>query len=514
VGTAQGAADNVGLFRADAAGVVPIARAGQAVGSEGIISSVAGSLGNAALNEAGQVAFPAVIALNGGGSTTAIFRSDGTAQTLTQIVGQGQALPTGNGVYGPLYLVGTPPTLNNAGQVVFSSRIDSASNGQTFGLFRGDGVSVIPIELLFSPAPDGTLFGSLTAGPVLNDSGTVALTTTLYQTNRLALGSALAVTDGPSAAFYGQTGQSTPDGQGTFNTARAPYLNDVGQAAFVASVQTAGSAFTALYFVSSSGAVTEVARTGNPVPGLTGENLVQFEWLTLNNSGQLAFTARTCCHAGVFLWNPATGVIRSLAVSGQGPPDGNGVINVVSGSATSPVELNDSGEAAFASFITGSGILNDFGVFFYDDKLGLVQAARYGDPLLGSTINQLNLATGASKAYTAGTAAGRAFSPLNNRGQLAYSFVLADGRSGVAVWTMPSKPQARVTALTRTKKDTHISWSATAGVTSVVQASTNAGGRFVDISGNIPPGPATNTFVEVGGATNGPTRFYRIRLAP
>jgi len=403
--------------------------------------------------------------------------------------------------------------LNNAGQVVFSSRIDNAANGQSFGLFRGDGLGVTPLAVLFSPAPDGILFGSPTAGPVLTDSGTAAFSTTVFQANRLALGSALAITDGRTGAFYGRTRQATPDGQGTFNTATAPYLNKAGQAAFIASVQGTGAAYTGLYFV-NDGAVTEVARTGNPAPGIPGESLVQFAWLTLNNTGQLAFTAKTCCHGGVFVWSPVTGFTRTLVLSGQSPPAGNGVISLLYGSANSPLELNDSGQAAFASSITGSGVLSDFGIFFDDDRLGLVQVARYGDPFLGSTIRQLNLATGASKAYTTGGAAGRAFSPLNNRGQLAYSFVLADGRSGVAVWTLPSKAQARVTALTRVNNDTRISWTATAGFTSVVQASTNVTANYVDISGNILPGPATNTFVELGGATNRPARFYRIRLAP
>src|SRR5262249_3735287 len=150
----------------------------------------------------------------------------------------------------------------------------------------------------------------------------------------------------------------------------------------------------------------------------------------------------------------------------------------------SPVEMNDFGQVAFGSFVGGSSF-NDFAIFFYDDSVGLVQVARYGDSLLGSTVKSLNLATGASKADTPGGAAGRPFSPLNNRGEIASSFALTDGRAGVAVWTPPPSPELRFTSISVRGTDVYLAWNAPARATSVVQASSSVSGTFMDISGNV-----------------------------
>ena len=516
VGTANGSADNSGLFRGDGSNLVQIARAGQSFGPGGVFSDVAGFQGNAALNQSGQVAFPAFLSVTDGGGITGIFRGSGTPESLTQIARQGQMVPSGNGVFGLSYAVSAPPTLNDAGQVAFYVGIDDATNKQSIGLFRGDGATVTSIAVVKSPISGATNFGSLTAGPVLNRAGAVAFATSLLISNIFASVSAVAVSDGANPTLYARTGQPTPDGNGTFNAPLAPFINDSGQVAFVSSAQGITGSYHALYFGNGT-ALTEIARTGQPAPGLGGEAFDQFEWVYLNNPGQVAFTAITCCTPAIYRWSPTTGTVTNLIRKGQAAPDGNGVIDLLHGSESSPVELNDQGQIAFISFVIGGSLFNDTGIFFYDDTLGLLQVARIGDPLLGSSVKTLNLATGASRANLAGAAAGRAFSPLNNHGQVAYSFVLADGRAGVAVWTPPAIAQLRVTDIALAGTDVHLSWTAPAGTTNVVQASATVSGPFEDISGNISAagtGQLTNSFIELGGTTNRPARFYRVRRVP
>jgi pectin methylesterase-like acyl-CoA thioesterase len=71
--------------------------------------------------------------------------------------------------------------------------------------------------------------------------------------------------------------------------------------------------------------------------------------------------------------------------------------------------------------------------------------------------------------------------------------------------------------------DVAITWTTAGGRTNAVQATAGdaSGGYstngFTDISGAIEipgNGDATTNFVDVGGATNGPSRYYRIRLVP
>lgn len=512
VGTAQGTRDNSGLFRGDGAALIQIARAGQPFGPGGEFSF----FGVPALNEPGQVAFAAFLQATDGGGVTGVFRGAGTPGSLTQIVRQGESVPSGNGEFGIVFSAPAPPTLNAAGQVAFHTLIANATNQQTTGLFRGNGSSITPIAVFNTPAPGGNSFGALSAGPVMNDMGYLAFGTTLFDLRNPVFGSAVAVSDGSTASMYARPGQSTPDGTGTFNTSVAVFLNDSGQVAFVTSVNGLTGSRSSIY-VADGASLTEISRTGDAAFGLAGQPLAQYEWLYLNNTDQVAFTAITCCNSGIFRWDPATKVYTNLVVKGQATPDGSGVISLLYSSYLSPVELNDSGQIAFGSIVTGGSLFNDFGIFFYDDRLGLLHVARLGDALLGSTITKLSLATGASKANTASSAAGRPFSPLNNHGQVAYSFVLADGRSGVAVWTPSPLPQLRLTGIQIGGHEVDLAWTAPGGSTNVVQASSSVSGGYADISGNISSagtGQVTNTFSEIGGATNGLTRFYRVRQVP
>jgi len=59
-----------------------------------------------------------------------------------------------------------------------------------------------------------------------------------------------------------------------------------------------------------------------------------------------------------------------------------------------------------------------------------------------------------------------------------------------------------------------ISWTAPVGATTCVQAASQPGGQFTNVSPNIVvTGSATN-FVDLGAATNQTARFYRVCLVP
>jgi len=65
--------------------------------------------------------------------------------------------------------------------------------------------------------------------------------------------------------------------------------------------------------------------------------------------------------------------------------------------------------------------------------------------------------------------------------------------------------------------DDWITWAAEGGVNYVVQASTDLGAGFSDVSPVIVPdgdGDTEATWVDAGAATNAAPRFYRVRLAP
>ena len=96
-----------------------------------------------------------------------------------------------------------------------------------------------------------------------------------------------------------------------------------------------------------------------------------------------------------------------------------------------------------------------------------------------------------------------------------------NGQAGFVVVPPPLSPPL-VTAITRESSDIRVTWTTTAGKTNVVQVTsggTNGGftNNFLDLS---PPiivpgsGQVGTNYLDSGGATNLPTRYYRVRLVP
>ncbi len=76
-----------------------------------------------------------------------------------------------------------------------------------------------------------------------------------------------------------------------------------------------------------------------------------------------------------------------------------------------------------------------------------------------------------------------------------------------------------ITSISRSGDDVQLSWTAAAGTTNVVQCASALGSAslFTDLGTNIivlGTGMVTNTYTDVGGATNASTRLYRVRMVP
>jgi len=112
-----------------------------------------------------------------------------------------------------------------------------------------------------------------------------------------------------------------------------------------------------------------------------------------------------------------------------------------------------------------------------------------------------------------------------------------DGQNNLAEFLAGTDPTNsasafRITGVTQEGDDVRITWTMADGRTNAVQAATGGtdGGyssNFIDISepiitsNSVQPeycishtGDVTTNYLDVGGATNGPVRFYRVRLVP
>jgi len=438
--------DDLGIFRGNGSSThVQIARKGQAVpdGSGTFSPSFFFGPPALALNEAGHVAFVGHFTDTFAGSNDSIglFRGNGPS-SLIQIARSGDVAPDSNGAFSRLG-ISHNPTLNDTGQAAFRSFLTSTSGGNidSSGIFRGDGTSS-PVQIAREgdATTDGNGRFSSFDIPALNNIGQVAFHSFLTGTiGGSSDNSSIFRGDGTSSPVQiAREGQTAPDGNGSFSSFLSfPVLNDSGQVAFLSSLtgtNGGNSDDVGIFRGNGTSSPVQIARAGNVAPDGNG-NFSDFIDSTINDSGQVAFLGLlTGTRSG---FRDDRGIFRGdgmsrpvqLAREGQTAPDGKGIFSEFRNPA-----LNDAGQAAFLAYFTSnSSGSRDHGLYLYDDLLGLMQVARVGDTLLDSTITRLSFVD--SSAFIGDEQSG-----LNEHGQIAFQFALADGREGIAVASVVPEP--------------------------------------------------------------------------
>jgi hypothetical protein len=445
-GTAGGEADNFGLYRGDGTSLSQIARQGQTApgGTGTFVSSM--SLGG--LNEAGQVAFRSNLPGGGIGGTvfTGLFTGDGTS--LQSIARTGQTVPGGNGVFATL----SPVTgLNGLGQVAFYAQLATTSGGTNddTAVFLGNGTVLNQIAREGQPSPDGNgmlqnMFVGGSAVQGVNDLGRVAFG---VGQSTSGINSQLLLSDGAQVNQVNQIargGQPVPGGNGAFSQFAAfdssgmpASVNASGHVVFPASLSgtTGGGTDDTGIFLSAGGSLSQIAREGQAAPNGNGRFSLFRDVSRLTDSGRVAFvgeladtTGGSSDNSGIFRADGAA--LVQIARKGQAAPDGSGGFITF----MRDPDLSEAGHVVFQA----STPLNQ-GIYLSDDSLGLIKVARTGDPLLGSSIANI-LAT--PNIGRGGTTNSIARVSLDQNGQpiVAYGFRLADGRTGIALWSLVPEP--------------------------------------------------------------------------
>jgi len=247
-GTTAGVTDNLGLYRAEAGVIVPVARKSQLAPNGNGRFLDFGAQNRVVINNAGSVAFFADLTGTSGGSNdnAAIFLS--TATGLLQVVRTGQPAPGGNGTFSKLGY----PTLNNNGELAFVATLSGTKGGtnDNQGIYFVDAAlsikQVIRSGQVFNGKTiatptflDGPNYGGL-AG--FNDRGQLAIWAALNghsaiflwsntdAQNGLRILSATATGKDVAVSFQGQAGttnflQAAPSVAGPFvDVGRCPLL--------------------------------------------------------------------------------------------------------------------------------------------------------------------------------------------------------------------------------------------------------------------------------------------------
>lgn len=421
-----GGSSTQGLFAGTPGSLQPVALQGSVAPAGGTYSSLYGPV----LTATGQIAFTGN--LTGGSATQGLFA--GTLGSVQAIALQGAAAPAG-GNYVNLY----GPALNSSGKIAFYATLSGGSAGS--GLFAGAPGSVQAVAVQGGAAPAGGTYGgfSLTAGPVLNTSGQVAFFATV--TGGSSSQGFFAGTAGAVQAVALQ-GDAAPAGGTYINFGAGPLLNTSGQVAFYAGL-TGGSSSSGL-FVGAPGSLQAAALTGSAAPA--GGSYSGFgAGGNLNHSGQVAFTAFLTggsANSGLFVGTP--GSLHATALDGMLAPAGNGATFTGNFSST----LNDSGQVAFSSLLSGPAVVTDNNRGLYASSPGgLVEIVRKGDMIDFGNGSGLHTVSNIGFATPYGSDDGNPLS-FNGSGLLVYELSFTDGTSGIFTSQITSVPEPGTPALT------------------------------------------------------------------
>jgi hypothetical protein len=232
---------------------------GQTVGLAGTAAPAGGNYSvfgsTPILNASGQVAYFA--SLTGGSSTQGLFAGAPGSMQAAALVGT--AAPTG-GNYSSL----GNPAINNAGQLAYSASLTGGS--ATAGLFVGalgpSGVTMQTAALQGDAAPAGGNYIAFTV-PLLNASGQLAFRSTL--TGGSSTAGIFAGAPGSFQTIV-LGGAATPDGVGNFNSLGTSIaFNAAGQVAFTSSLTGTGvtTANDNGLYAGSAGDVVKIVREGD-----------------------------------------------------------------------------------------------------------------------------------------------------------------------------------------------------------------------------------------------------------
>lgn len=464
-----------------------------------------------AFNQSSGLAFVADLYQSPGGSADDVgyFAITNISTGISQVAREGQSNPAWTfGNFSTL----TSPALNNRHQIAFPASILGAGITSTNnnGIYRAQTTNLAVTEIIREGAsvPDGNGYFQSFLGHCLNDSGEVAFLAVLTGTTNVPHDSAgIYRSDGNNLIEIARKSYN-----GTFadvSLAKAVPINNDGMVAFCASFYVGFSSYRGV-FCSDGSQTTEIARDGDSL-FLSGVSTLGFTnkisgidpHVGLNNAGQVVFLTGLSGYGGtdrlaLIRGNGTSNKVLARVGKSVVPGSDAKILSLLPAKFT----LNERGQVAFFATLSN----NEKSLLVHDDQWGMVEVTRTGREFLGGTITALDF-----NGTTVSVVVPRQGSSLNNAGELAFRFALMDGRTGIAVW---SPPRVALSASINNPADFSLSWTTLPGITNYVQASPQATTGFTNISGPIlieGEAEAWVSFMEIGGATKGPTRFYRIQ---
>jgi hypothetical protein len=328
--------------------------------------------GSPAINNAGTVAFHALLRLGGEGTYTS---SDGSYTTIAN-------------TNGPFSSLGTP-AIDPGGTVAFQANLRTGGSG----VFKGSGGPITHI------AATGVLFSGLNATPTINAGGTVA-----FRAEFMGGGQGVVTGSGGPVTILASTDGQPFSGFGTL-TGNHPSINAGGAVAFVSTLAAGGEG---IFTVSPDGAITTITDTsGGFFSDLLNADFPNGNRPVMNDDGMVVLSGRLV-GGGAGIFTGSGGPLTTIATRN----DTDSVF-----SAFYHCMVNNHGTVAFQALLRAGGT----GIYTGPDP-DADRVIATGDPLFGSIVTDIR----------APFVFGSQGQGLNDAGQLVFDAELADGRIVVA----------------------------------------------------------------------------------
>jgi len=276
----------------------------------------------------------------------------------------------------------TASTINNAGTLGFYALLNAGG----VGLFTSNGTTTTTIALSTGVTHGGPTYSEFGFTPAINAGGTLG-----FRAQLDAGGSGLYTSDGTTTTTIALSNDPTFSNFSSINS-----INAAGTLGFFGNLDSGDTGI----FTSNGTTTTTIAlASGSPFSSFGGN-------AAINSVGRVGFQA-------------------NLDAGGSGLFTGNG-ISTTTIALVDPTflnfqtlsSINTAGMVAFRATLSGGNGL------FLGDGTTTTQVIRTGDALFGSTVSLLDVGeTG-----------------LNDAGQLAFKYTLANGVSGVAVAAAVPEP--------------------------------------------------------------------------
>lgn len=364
------------------------------------------------LNDSGVEAFVADVDAQGDEGAF-LVGPDGKLQVVAL---SGQPAPTG-GTYGTL--VYSPFQINNAGNLALTVDLDRGDGAAKAVLFfnkaANQWTSVLEKGM---PAPDGGTFNGADRFSAIDDANEIAVTGVVTDSTAGPAGDGVFLWSGGKLTTVARPG--TKVASGTLTRAWRPTLSQGGIVAFEgATVDSPGSSSPYSAYIAKDGAITELATPNTLVPGDT-DPFTALRGPHANSKGDVVMLGEVGGNWGVFLYTAADQKLQAIVKPGDTLP-GGGTLTTVE-SLRHAIDINDAGAIVF-----GAQLDSGDGIYLYQGGT-ITPIAKTGQDLKGVGM-ATNLANDGFPSFHLA---------LNNKGQIVFPVMTADGTTQLVLATPPA----------------------------------------------------------------------------